>query len=458
MGHKQLLIIDDEENMRHMLSAMLSRRGYILSTASDGVTALEMLNGQHYDFILCDIKMPNMDGLSFLEKALVANSNATIIMMSAYGTIDTAVKAMKLGAYDYISKPFKVDEIHLILQKAEERENLLEENVHLKEQLAAVELESGFGAMVAKSKAMQDMFQLAQKVAQHKTTVLITGESGTGKELLARAIHDEGVSAGKPFVAVNCGGIPETLLESEFFGYCKGAFTGADSNKKGLFAEAGEGTIFLDEIGELPLSLQVKLLRVLQENEVRPVGSAKIEKVNARVIAATARNLVEEVEKGVFRKDLFFRLNVMPLHITPLRDRGEDLLPLCEHLLLKLNKNLGRVVDEIAPSAASILLQHSWPGNVRELENVLERAIILAEKNIILPEYLPVNLGPQISGRRMDDFFNTFSLKKAKKILEKRLISRALESTGGNKSKAAHLLEVSYPSLLSKIKEYGIEG
>lgn len=457
MSQKRLLIIDDEENMRHMLSAMLSRKGYSLAAAPDGVTALEMMAAEQYDFVLCDIKMPNMDGLTFLEKALAMNETATIIMMSAYGTIDTAVKAMKLGAYDYISKPFKADEINLILQKAEERENLLEENVHLKQRLAAVEVESGFGAMVAKSKAMQDLFQLAHKVAQHKTTVLITGESGTGKELLAKAIHDKGVSAGKPFVAVNCGGVPESLLESEFFGYRKGAFTGADTNKKGLFTEAGEGTIFLDEIGELPLSLQVNLLRVLQENELRPVGSSKVEKVNARVIAATARNLEKEVEKGVFRKDLFFRLNVMPLHIAPLRDRKEDLLPLCDHLLVKLNKQLGRTVNDISPSAVSVLLQHDWPGNVRELENVLERAIILAEKDIILPENLPLNFGAQMGGRRMDDFFNTFSLKKAKKILEERLISRALGATGGNKSKAASLLELSYPSLLSKIKEFDIK-
>ncbi|MDH3346994.1 MAG: sigma-54 dependent transcriptional regulator [Desulfobulbaceae bacterium] len=451
---KKLLIIDDEENMRKMLTSLLSRHGYEIQTASDGVEGISYLERGKFDFVLCDIKMAKMDGLEFLSRAKALPTSAIIVMMSAYGNVDSALRAMKLGAYDYISKPFKVDEILLILHKAEEREKLRQENKELKDRLAARIKKLDFGGLIGKSRKMRAAFNLAEKVSKHKTTVLITGESGTGKELMARAIHDNSERKNQAFVAVNCGGVPESLLESEFFGYVKGAFTGAEGNKKGLFAEAEGGTIFLDEIGELPLSLQVKLLRVLQENEIRAVGSSKTQQVNARVIAATARDLEGEVRKGSFRKDLFFRLNVMRLHIPPLRERIEDLGPLCDFFINKLNNNLKRSVTGVSTPVANTLQRHDWPGNVRELQNVLERAMILAEKDIVLPENLPPNLGGVQKNRRMDDFFNTYSLKKAKKILEERLISRAMEATGGNKSKAAGLLEISYPSLLNKLKEF----
>lgn len=453
---KRLLIIDDEENMRHMLSALLKKSGYIVDTASDGDEGLQMVNQTKYNFVLCDIKMPNMDGMEFLKSAGNKIEATTVIMMSAYGTIDTAVKAMKLGAYDYISKPFKTDEVRLALKKAEERESLKRENILLKERIQKIETKYNFGSMVAKSKTMQSVFLLATKVAQYNTTVLISGESGTGKELVARGIHLAGNRSKMPLVTINCGGIPENLLESEFFGYRKGAFTGADKDKKGLFEEADKGTIFLDEIGELPLSLQVKILRVLQENEIRMIGDTKVKKIDVRVIAATSRNLNDEVKAGVFREDLFYRLNVLPVRLPPLRERTEDIALLSQYFIDRFNIKLGKDIKGISPAAISILLKHNWPGNVRELENVIERAVILSEKMILLPENLPAELGAKTGTSRMDDFFKGFSIKAARKVMEKRLITRALEATGNNRTKAAQLLEISHPSLLSKIKAYNI--
>src|SRR5512137_579259 len=297
---QRILVIDDEANMRHMLAAVLTKAGYEVDSAPDGESGLRKVEQTPYDFILCDIKMPVMCGMDFLRAAGERIGQSTVIMMSAYGSIDTAIDAMKHGAYDYISKPFKPDEVLLTLKKAEERESLKRENRRLKARIEEIEKDFTFGDMVGRSPGMSAVFELARKAARYSTTVLILGESGTGKELVARGIHHEGERAGKPLVPVNCGGIPETLLESELFGYKKGAFTGADRNKKGLFQEADGGTIFLDEIGELPLSLQVKLLRVLQESEVRPVGDAKASRVDVRVIAATGKHLEEEVKKGLF--------------------------------------------------------------------------------------------------------------------------------------------------------------
>ncbi len=456
-GGARLLIIDDEANMRDMLSRLLRRAGYRVETAADGQQGIERLAGGHYDFVLCDLKMPRMDGMQFLKAARERLSATTVIMMSAYGTIDTAVEAMKHGAYDYISKPFKIDEVVLTLKKAQERERLKRENLVLRERIRDIEGDCRFGRLVAKSRAMLEVIRLAEKVAQYDTTVLISGESGTGKELMAQAIHQAGGRAARPFVAVNCGGIPETLLESEFFGHRRGAFTGAVSDKKGLFREADGGTLFLDEIGELPLALQVKLLRVLQESEVRPVGDSATRRVDVRVIAATARDLEAEVQRGNFREDLFFRLNVMPIRLPPLRERIEDIPLLSRHFVNLLGRRLKKDIEGISPAAVAMLVKHHWPGNVRELENVIERAAVLAEKRIILPENLPPELGARTGDRRMDDIFGGFSLKTARRIMEKRLISRALEATGGNRTKAARLLEISHPSLLQKIKLYEID-
>ena len=454
---KRLLVIDDEENMRHMLSKVLGKTGYNVETASNGHEGLKMIQNTDFEFILCDIKMPNMSGMDFLKSAREKIRTTTVIMMSAYGTIDTAIEAMKLGAYDYISKPFKTDEVYLTLKKAEERESLRQENRLLKERIKKIEGNYNFGNLVAKSEAMQSMFQIAAKAAQYKTTVLILGDSGTGKELIARAIHFEGDRSNMPLVPVNCGGIPETLLESELFGYKRGAFTGADKNKKGLFQEADGGTIFLDEIGELPLALQVKLLRVLQENEVRMIGDSKSMKIDVRVIAATAKDLEEEVKKGAFREDLFYRLNVLSIKIPPLRDRAEDIPLLCDHFIERFNSRLNKKIEGIAPAAMSHLLKYAWPGNVRELENMIERALVLAEDSLLLLDHFPPELGRPIDGDQMDVLFDGHSLKVAQKLMEKRLITKALNKTGGNRTQAARLLEISHPSLLSKIKTYHID-
>ena len=457
MPEKRLLVIDDEENMRHMLSTVLGKAGYTVETAANGHEALKMTESTIYDFILCDIKMPNMSGMDFLKASRNKIGCTTVIMMSAYGTIDTAIEAMKLGAYDYISKPFKTDEVYLTLKKAEERESLRQENRLLKERIKEIESNYRFGNLVGKSEAMQSTLRVAAKAAQYKTTVLILGDSGTGKELIARAIHFEGDRSQMPLVPVNCGGIPETLLESELFGYKKGAFTGADKNKKGLFQEAEGGTIFLDEIGEMPLALQVKLLRALQENEVWMIGDSKSTKIDVRVIAATAKDLEAEVKKGAFREDLFYRLNVLTIKIPPLCDRQEDIPLLCDHFVERFNSTLNKKIQGISPGAMSLLLEYHWPGNVRELENAIERAMVLSEDTLLLPEQFPVEFEQRSAQNQLNDLFNGYSLKAAQALMEKKLITSALTHTGGNRTQAARLLEISHPSLLSKIKSYNID-
>jgi len=452
----RLLIIDDEKNMRHMLSLLLEKSGYQVDTASDGYEGLQIVEQKRYDYIICDLKMPRMGGLEFIKSSRENIRDATLIMMSAYGNIDTAIEAMKLGAYDYISKPFKTDEVLLTLKKAEERERLKNENLYLKKRIQKIEENYNFGNMVAKSKAMQSVFQLANKAAQYNTTVLISGESGTGKELIAKGIHFTGKRSKMSFIAINCGGIPENLLESELFGYKKGAFTGADRDKKGLFEDANHGTIFLDEIGEMPPFLQVKLLRALQEREIRPIGGSKTKRVDVRVIAATAKHLEDEIKTGLFREDLFYRLNVLPIELPPLRERPEDIPLLSQHFINRSNNKLKKKINGIASDCMSLLLKHQWPGNVRELENAIERAVILSETAMLLPENLPTNLGIQHETNKMDEVFEGFSLKIAQKLLEKKLIEKALMETGGNRTHAARLLEISHPSLLSKIKSYNI--
>ena len=453
-----VLVIDDEVNMCHMLSSMLSRAGFTVETAGDGQEGLHKLQAGAFDFVLCDIKMPKMDGMAFLRACQGKIGNVTVIMMSAYGTIDMAVEAMKLGAYDFISKPFKSDEVLLTIKKAQERDQLKRENVLLKAQIQRFEERYQFGNLVARSEAMQKVFTLAAKVAQYSTTVLIVGESGTGKELIARAIHYASPRRGMPLVPVNCGGIPENLLESELFGHVRGAFTGADRTKKGLFEEADGGTIFLDEIGELPLALQVKLLRTLQENEIRPVGQTQSRKIDVRVIAATSRDLVQMAAQGEFREDLYYRLNVLPLPMPALREHSEDIPLLCQYFIERFNKIFSRKVRGIAPSAMACLLQHRWPGNVRELENSLERAMVLSDSDLLKLENFPIGLGAAEKPLpAIEQIFEGYSLKNAQKVLEKEMITKALLSTEGNRTQAARLLEISHPSLLSKMKAYGID-
>ena len=453
---KRLLVIDDEANMRHMLSTVLKKAGYVVATAADGLEGLQMIEGAQYDFVLCDIKMPKLNGMEFLKSSRDKIGTTTVIMMSAYGSIDTAIEAMKLGAYDYISKPFKTDEVYLTLKKAEERESLKKENRLLKKRIQKIEGDYKFHNMVTRSKAMQSLFQMANKTAQYKTTVLILGDSGTGKELIARGIHYSSDRAEKPLVPVNCGGIPENLIESELFGHKRGAFTGADRNKKGLFQEAEGGTIFLDEIGELPTALQVKLLRVLQENEVRPIGGSKSMKIDVRVVAATAKNLEEEVGKGTFRQDLYYRLNVMTIKLPPLNERTEDIPLLCKRFIDQFNQTLDKNISGLAPEAMSRLLEYSWPGNVRELENSIERAMVISDDSLLLPEHFPAEI-IDINGSQPSGIFNGFSIKDAQKAMEKKLITRALEETEGNRTRASKLLEISHPSLLTKIKAYNID-
>ncbi len=449
---KHILVIDDEENLRHMLAAMLSRQGYKVDVAPNGLLGLQQIRLNVYDFILCDIRMPEMDGKAFLEHALEERIVSPIIMMSAYGTVDIAVECMKKGAYDFISKPFKKDEIILVLKKAEERERLKAENHRLRNE---VERQFEFGGIIGRTPAMDELFSQIKKIADLKTTILILGESGTGKELVARAIHQNGSRSAKPFVAINCGAIPENLLESELFGHVRGAFTDASVDKAGLFEQADGGTLFLDEIGEMPATLQVKLLRVLQEEEIRRVGAAVSKNVDVRVVSATSRDLAQDVREGRFREDLYFRLNVFSIQLPPLRDRIEDIPLLTEHFLRKLDTVVSASGRTVAPEAMRCLMSYDWPGNVRELENVIERALILCEGGTIQSSCLPMSVSSGLNGcKKMDE---NLSIKKAETAIEQDLIRRALIKTAGNRTQASKVLEISLRSLLYKLKEYGIE-
>lgn len=451
---KRILIVDDEESFRHMLSVILIKEGYEVEASSNGEEGLQKATTSPFDHILCDVRMPQMDGLEFLRRIKETGGQAPVIMMSAYGTMDTAIEAMKLGAYDYISKPFKPDEILLTLRKAEEREQLRRENQLLRKEVGK---EYSFENIVSKNEKMQKIFDVIRKVSQYKSTVLITGESGTGKELVARALHYNSDRSPNPFIAVNCGAIPENLLESELFGHAKGAFTDAIRTKKGLFEEADGGTLFLDEIGDLPSQLQVKLLRVLQDGEIRRIGESKPIQIDVRIVAATVKDLSKEVNEGRFREDLFYRLNVLPIHIPPLRERKEDIPLLTHHFIGKYNEAMSKDVADVDHNAMDVLMNYKWYGNVRELENTIERAIVLSEKNNIELENLP----PEIQNFREEFQMETvpdeeYSIKRASKTLEMNLIKKALHKTKGNHTHAARLLEISHRALLYKIKEYGI--
>ncbi len=456
MQERRVLIIDDEENMRHMLEFMLEKENYGVSCAEDGVAALERMDQDKFDYILCDIRMPRMDGMTFLTEAVRKYPEKTFIMMSAYGTVDMALEAIKLGAYDYISKPFKTDEVLLTLKKAEERERLKTENRDLKKKMEQVQSKYSFGSIVARSEAMAKVFDLVGKVAEHKTTVLITGESGTGKELIAKAIHSNGQRADGSLVSINCGGIPENLLESELFGYKKGAFTDATRDKPGRFDEAHKGTLFLDEIGDLSYALQVKLLRVLQEEEITPLGGSGARKVDVRVVAATSKDLVKEVERGNFREELYYRINVWRIHLPPLRDRRGDLSLLTGYFVDQFNSKLGKTVEGLSSEAMGMIMDYHWPGNVRELENTIERAVLLSTGRLITPEDIPSSLLKNRNSTEEIDGSEALSIKRATRRLQRDLMAKALKRTGGNKTQAAKLLEVSRPMLIAKIKEYGL--
>jgi len=453
---QKLLIVDDEENMRHMLSAFLRKHNYQTDMAENGADALKSIRDHLYDIVLCDIRMPEMDGMTFLKKMAEEQlTAATVIMMSAYGTIDDAIESMKMGAYDYVSKPFKPDEILLTLKKAEERERLRRENLQLRRE---IKKEYSFENIIAKSTEMHGIFEAVRKVADYKTTVLITGESGTGKELIAKAIHYHSDRSKGPFVAINCGAIPDNLLESELFGHVKGSFTDATRNKKGLFEEADKGTLLLDEIGELPKFLQVKILRVLQDSEIRRVGDTKTHKVDVRIIAATVKDLTQEVSKGEFREDLYYRLNVIPIHLPPLRERREDIPLLVQHFIQKCNHHLETKIRGIASEAIGALMDYPWMGNVRELENTIERAMVLSDTDHIRLEQLPECVLERNRTGSPAVAEKTLSIKKAAREMERHLIGKALEKTKGNRTHAARLLEISHRTLLYKIEEYGIQA
>jgi two-component system response regulator AtoC len=453
--NKKILIVDDEANLRHMLSVVLGKQGYVVDEAGNGECALAMALQTHYDFILCDVRMPVLDGPEFLRRAQLAGVDGTIIMMSAYGTVDTAVECMKMGAYDYISKPFKNDEIVLVLMKAEERERLKSENIRLR---AEIEHEYSFDGIIGKTPSMQEIFSLIRKVCDFKTTVLVLGESGVGKELIARAIHFNSNRKKAPFIAINCGAVPENLLESELFGHVKGAFTDAVSDKAGLFEQADGGTLLLDEIGEMPPLLQVKLLRVLQECEVRPVGAGATKKVDVRVVSATSRDLAHDVAESRFREDLYYRLNVFCITVPPLRKRIADIPFLANHFLEKYGERLGKTGVRLSAEALKVFLEYDWPGNVRELENCIERGLVLCDRDQIGVECLPDTLLKGTScSNAPESTDDGLSLKRAAERLEREYIRKALEKTGGNRTQASRILEISHRALLYKLKEYGIE-
>ena len=452
MALRNVLVVDDDASMRHLLSVILHDAGFEARAVASAEDALREVEQRAYDLVLTDVRMPGMGGLALLRELQRRDPDLVVVVMSAYGTHDTAIDAVKAGAWDYVSKPFRPDEVVLVLRKAEERERLARENRRLRGELReAYRPESIVGA----SAAMEELLRQVRRVAPLKTTVLVEGESGTGKELVARALHELSPRASFPFVAVNCGAIPAELIESELFGHVRGAFTDAHRNKKGLAAEADGGTLFLDEIGELPPGLQVKLLRFLEEEEVRPVGDTRSRRVDVRVVAATARDLSRAIAEGEFREDLFYRLNVVGLRIPPLRERREDVPSLAAHFLARFARLRPELpAPSFSPEALAALAAHRWPGNVRELEHAVERAVVLAEGPVIGEEDLPdaVRYGPPAEPAASGDL----SIKRGTRDLEARLIRAALERTGGNRTRAAELLEISYRALLYKIKEYGL--
>jgi two-component system, NtrC family, response regulator AtoC len=462
MARRRILIVDDEEGVRTSLGMILADEGYATATAPDAAAALDALREHPFHAVLCDVRMPRRSGLDLLPEIVALQPDAIVLIMSAYSDVDHAIQAVQRGASDYLAKPFQADELLLSLRKAEERARLERENRHLRRELRNTRTTRG---LIAASDLMKRVVELVERAAEHKTTVLITGESGVGKEVVARTIHELSDRAREPFIAVNCGAIPESLIESELFGHARGAFTGASEAKPGLFREANGGTLFLDEVGELPLTMQVKLLRALQEEEVRPVGEPRPIRVDVRIVAATARELESAVEAGEFRPDLFYRLNVLRILVPPLRERPDDIPVLADHLLDQLAARIGKRVQPVRGAALEALLQYAWPGNVRELENCLERALILTRCDELTADILAFPRGPSAAAtsgeagapRTGDWAGEDLSIKRRGRALEEHLIRRALSRTSGNRTHAARILEISARALHYKIKEYGIE-
>ena len=455
MTEPRVLVVDDEKSMRELLAITLERQGYEVSVAEDGEVAIEAVRRDGFDVIITDLRMPNADGLQVLRAAKERTPETVVIVITAVGSTETAVEAMKLGAYDYITKPFKLDEIHLIIRRALERKRLRDENLYLRKQL---ETQHRFDNIVGKSARMAEIFDTIRKIADGPSTVMVSGESGTGKELVARAIHFNSQRRTKPFISVNCGAIPEALMESELFGHVKGAFTGAVANKVGLFSAAEAGTLFLDEITEIPTLLQVKLLRAIQEREVRRVGDTRDLKVDVRLIAASNRELEQAVSEGVLREDLFYRLNVIPIHLPPLRERREDIALLVAHFLQKFGRQLNKDVRGVTPEALAILERYHWPGNIRELENVLERAIVLGGGEVLGADALPESVRRErpIKALEVDLPEDGMNLDATLDALERRYLQRALDRSGGVQTKAAELLRMTFRQFRYKLQKHNM--
>lgn len=450
---EKILIVEDKESMAQMLRETLELEGYEVIVANDGAEGIKRIKDSKVDLVLTDMKLPKKDGLAVLKASKYENPLIPVIVMTAFGTVETAVNAMKMGAYDFITKPLDTDYLQILIKRSLKNQRIVTENLLLKDLLSQ---RVGTPDIIGRSTAMVEVAENIKKVASAKTTVLLLGESGTGKELFARAIHDLSPRKDKPLVAINCAAIPGELLESELFGYEKGAFTGASGRKPGKLELADKGTVFFDEIGEMDIALQSKVLRALQEGEIDRVGGTSTIKVDIRIIAASNKDLEAAVADNTFREDLYYRLSVFPINVPPLRERKDDIPALVEHFISRFSAEMNTPIKDIDRDALDTLCDYSWKGNIRELENVIERAMILCEGDMITGKHL--RLAPS-AGRSLDDIGGGTleeAAKAAIRIVETRCIKKALEETGGNKTRAAELLKVSYKTLLTKIKDYGI--
>lgn len=454
----RILVVDDEESIREFLDIMLRKEGYEVTMAEDGAKAIDLLKKKTFDLVISDMQMPQVTGMELLKHVKDNFPDLLFMMITAFGTTETAVEAMKLGAYDYITKPFKIDEVRIVIGNALRSKNLEVENRVLKKELVK---ENSFQNIIGNSESMHRIFELVRRVSQAPTNVLITGESGTGKEVVAKAIHYNGPLKDKPFVTINCGAIPENLMESEMFGHKKGSFTGAVMDKSGLFEVADGGTLFLDEVGELPLSIQVKLLRAIQERIIRRVGATDDIKVDVRIIAATNRDLEKMVNDSTFRQDLYYRLNVILIKTPSLRERRDDIVLLATHFLKKYNDRLNKTIGGISQEAMEILKKYDYPGNVRELENIIERTVALEAGSTILPESLPPFVNTP-SGRKMASSQEIeigaegIDLDRIVGQIEKELLIKAIHVANGTKKKAAKLLNISFRSMRYRVEKYGL--
>src|SRR5271157_869741 len=455
---ERLLVVDDEPSMREFLEIMLSQEGYQVRTASTGEEGIEAYRAEEPDLVLTDVKMPGMSGLDLIREIHSLDSAIPIIAITAYASADDAIRAVREGAYDYLSKPFQIEDLRIIIRNALEARRLRRENLELRR---SIEGRYRFADIIGKSHEMVEIFDLISRVAPSKAGVLIMGESGTGKELIAKAVHYNSPRADKPFVTINCTAIPENLLESEMFGHQKGSFTGAVANKAGLVEAAHTGSLFLDEIGEIPQSIQVKLLRFLQEREFRRVGGTDDKKIDVRVIAATNKKLEEEMEAGNFREDLYYRLNVIRIRLPPLREREEDIPLLVDHFLRQFSKEQGKKIEKVSSLAMRVLCNYSYPGNVRELENIIERCVTLEQSDQLTAENLPQKLfesaGSVCIDGEMDIPPDGIDINRTMENLEKKLIGRALDIAGGNRPRAAKLLGISFRSLRYRMLKLGMD-